>query len=164
MDQLNRLFLTVSIAVIAGCAGLPQGGTTDPSLERSGLDPIPSSVDSEEADEAVAVEGLAGFGITDPVARLSSLGAMIDVRFTVVDEFLARRILNRDVPVHIVDRSTGVQGAVINTPKVGALRNTGMPVEGRIYFTLFSNPGMSRGAILDLEFGDDAKLAGLVLQ
>ena len=67
---------------------------------------------------------------------------MLDFRYKVVDPKKAAPILNRKNQPQLIDQTSNRMVGVKNMPKIGRLRqNTLTPVEGRVYFMLFTNPG-----------------------
>ena len=82
------------------------------------------------------------WGIEVQEIRLSAAGYMLDFRYKVVDPDKAVPILRRPVESYVVDQSSGRKLLVPRPPKVGSLRQTTLkPEAGRIYFTIFANPG-----------------------
>jgi len=109
--------------------------------------------------------GAAEFGIRDLQLRLTNHGYLIDFRYTVEDERLAAPLLDREVPMILHDPVTDGHYQVIGSPKVGPLRNTGVPEKGRRYYVLFANPGakIPAGRTLEVEVGDRV-IPGLLLE
>jgi hypothetical protein len=83
------------------------------------------------------------WGIRPESLRLSAAGHMLDFRYRVTDPKKAIKIMKDPNPTtYLLDQASKVKLAVPSTPKIGSLRQTDMdPKAGRIYFSLFSNPG-----------------------
>ena len=70
----------------------------------------------------------------------SAGGHLLDFRYRIVDPAKAAPLQARGVRPYVLHPRTGARLSVPTTPKAGALRNTGKPQRGRVYFALFSNP------------------------
>ena len=160
-SRWSSLFAIVILWSSVGCS----------SLDREDH-PASTSMESPAVEDGDVGPGTAGphpdaveFGITDLELRLSNHGAIVDFRYRVIDEIRASRLLDRDVKIRLIEPSTGARAIVMNSPKIGPLRNTGSPVEGRTYYMLFQNPGLTlkSGAVIDLEIGDRV-LTGVILE
>lgn len=96
------------------------------------------------------------WGVEVMYVREAAAGYMLEFRFKVVDASLATPLFNRAVkPVLIVER-TGAAFAVPAPGKVGELRNSETPENGRIYWMLFANPGnyVKPGEKVSVKIGD----------
>jgi hypothetical protein len=99
------------------------------------------------------------FGITILSLRPTAGGHMLDLRFRVVDPEKARAILDKSKKAYLLDGRTGKTLSVPVT-KAGSMRQTTLkPQEGRVYFTLFSNPNrmVTEGGRVSLVIGDFRK-------
>ena len=96
----------------------------------AGLQPDPGPDSKALADKwGVEVIGM----------RLTSAGYMLDFRFRVLDAKKADPLFVRQTKPYLVDQKTGKVLAVPNTAKIGPLRNSNTPQEGRIYWMFFGN-------------------------
>jgi hypothetical protein len=103
-------------------------------------EPVKSDPASIEQKVSINIEEKWGVQIVG--VRLTAAGHMLDFRYKVIDPKKAAPILNRKNQPHLIDQATNKMVDVKNMPKIGRLRqNTKTPVEGRIYFMLFPNPG-----------------------
>lgn len=103
-------------AVLCGCATTPDTpGAADPLEDR--------------------------WGIRVLNIRLSAEGLMLDFRYRVLDAVKAAPLFSREFKPYLIDEATGARFLVPDSPKVGALRTTRPPKEGKNYFIIFVNPG-----------------------
>lgn len=73
--------------------------------------------------------------------RPTAFGQMLDLRFQVLDSVKAKPVLDKNRKPHLLDPKSGKQLPVPVT-KSGSMRQTTLaPEAGRVYFTLFANPG-----------------------
>jgi hypothetical protein len=91
---------------------------------------------------------------------------MLDMRYRVVDQEKAEKLLQRKTPLFLIDQATGRQLTVPNMPKVGRLRQ--LPAGGdadRIYWMFFGNPGglVKSGGKVTLMVGD-VRIEDIVVQ
>lgn len=83
------------------------------------------------------------WGIRPESLRLSAAGHILDFRYRVTDPKKAIKIMkDPKLTTYLLDQTSNVKLGVPSTPKVGSLRQVDTdPKAGRIYFSLFSNPG-----------------------
>jgi hypothetical protein len=88
--------------------------------------------------------------------RLSAAGYMLDFRYRVLDAARARAVLDRKANPYLIDDASGRTLVVPHPPKLGPMRNTGLPVAGRNYFVVFGNPAkfVKRGQRVTVVIGD----------
>lgn len=82
------------------------------------------------------------WGIELTALRMTAAGRMIDFRYRVLDKEKAAPLHQRDTKPYLVHQTSGKVLAVPNTAKVGALRNSNMPQQDRIYWMFFGNNGV----------------------
>jgi len=92
------------------------------------------------ADEAVA-EMAARWGIEVTSIRLTANDHMIDFRYRVLDPEKAASLFVRQTKPQLVDEKSGKVLVVPDTAKIGPLRNSYQPQQGRIYWMFFGNAG-----------------------
>lgn len=120
---VTAVFLGLVVPLNYGCR---PSSEASPSGERT-----ESEVDSS-SDMGIEVKGL----------RLSASGYMLDFRFRVTDPDRAAGFFGKGIDTYLIDPESGARLIVPRPPKVGALRqNTDPPIQGRIYFVMFANPG-----------------------
>lgn len=85
------------------------------------------------------------WGIEIVATRLVAHGAMVDVRYRVLNPAKVPPLASREEKPTLLNQTTGRRLHVPRTPKVGGLRQTTQMLEtGRVYFMLFGN---SRGQV-----------------
>jgi hypothetical protein len=96
------------------------------------------------------------WGIEITSIREAAAGHMIDFRYRVIDADEAAPLFRRGTDAFLLDESTGARLSVFNGAKVGPLRNTNTPQEGRTYFMFFANPGkrVHRGSTTSFVVGE----------
>jgi hypothetical protein len=81
------------------------------------------------------------FGIQVLSLRPTALGQMLDLRFKVLDPEKAKPILDKNKKSYLLDQKSG-KTLPVPVTKSGSMRQTTLkPEAGRVYFTLFANPG-----------------------
>ena len=112
---------------------------------------------SELASPRLSRAGVAErWGVDILGIHLSAGGYVLDFRYKVVDPSKACHLLDRSVRPILVDETSGHTLIVPAPPKVGSLRNSGEPRQGRSYFVLFGNPGklVTRGGHVTVIIGE----------
>ena len=82
------------------------------------------------------------WGIELTALRMTAADRMVDFRYRVLDEKKAAPLFKRQTKPYLVHQASGKVLAVPNTAKVGSLRNSNMPKQGRIYWMFFGNNGV----------------------
>jgi hypothetical protein len=115
----------------------------------------------EVAEEPTPLAGACvteGGGPGIEIVRLfqTAEGRMLDLRYRVTDPEKAAMVFDRRNKAYLIDQATGLRLTVPTTAKVGPLRQTNFqPDPNRVYFILFSNPGVVKpGSLVTLEVGD----------
>lgn len=111
---------------------------------------IPSETDTKMADIARQ------WGIEVTSVRLSTNDHMIDFRYRVLDAAKAKELFVRQNKPALIHQETGKVLVVPETAKVGPLRNSNNPQEGRIYWMFFANAGqlVKAGDKVSVKIGD----------
>jgi hypothetical protein len=91
--------------------------------------------------DADALDLAEQWGIEVTSIRLSTHDHMIDYRYRVLDAKKATDLFKRQIKPHLIHQETGKVLAVPETAKLGPLRNSNTPQEGRIYWMFFGNAG-----------------------
>ena len=81
------------------------------------------------------------WGIEITSLRMAAANHMVDFRFRVLDAKKADPLFVRQTKPYLVDQKSGKVLAVPNTAKIGPLRNSNIPQDGRIYWMFFGNAG-----------------------
>lgn len=109
---------------------------------------------------------LPDLGVEIIAVRLSAAGAMLDLRYRVIDPEKAKPLMDDRITVGLVDPRTGAVATVPVDEQVGALRQHGSNIRpGQVLATLFGNPGrmLRKGDIVNLRLGD-LEVTGLTIQ
>lgn len=143
--RIFAVSLIVAVFCVASVAGLPR--TADAAQGKA---------QSQAASEETVAKLEEKWGVEPLVIRLTGDGHFLDFRYRVTDSSKARAVLDRTVKAYLKDTETG---KVLTVPvtKLGALRGTSLkPKEGKQYFILFSNTGMTveRGHKVTVIVGD----------
>ena len=107
-------------------------------------EPATATEKAAEAAPTVDAEALdlaEQWGIEVTSIRLSTHDHMIDYRYRVLDADKAADLFKRQIKPHLIHQKTGKVLAVPDTAKLGPLRNSNMPQNGRIYWMFFGNAG-----------------------
>lgn len=95
------------------------------------------------------------WGIELTALRMTAAGHMVDFRYRVIDAHKAAPLFKRQTKPYLVHQNSGKVLEVPNTAKVGSLRNSNMPKQGRIYWMFFGNNGLVRsGDKVSVVIGD----------
>ena len=97
--------------------------------------------ETEPTADAEAVDLAEQWGIEVTSIRLSTHDHMIDYRYRVLDAEKAADLFKRQIKPHLIHQETGKVLAVPETAKLGPLRNSNIPQDGRIYWMFFGNAG-----------------------
>ena len=104
------------------------------------------------------------WGIELTAIRVTAAGHMIDFRYRVLDADKAAPLFKRQTKPYLIHQASGKVLAVPNTAKVGSLRNTTTPQQGRIYWMFFGNKGLVKsGDKVSVVIGD-FKVENLVVE
>ena len=81
---------------------------------------------------------------------------MIRFAYRVLDPEKAKALNDKTVEPYLIDREAHVKLVVPEMDKVGKLRQTSTPEEGRVYWVLFSNKGghVKRGDQVSVVIGN----------
>jgi hypothetical protein len=92
------------------------------------------------APKTVSIEEQWGIEVQE--IRLSSTGCMLDFRYKVADPTKTVPALRIPVESYVIDQSSEKKLSIPRPPKIGPLCQTTLrPEAGRVYFTIFTNPG-----------------------
>lgn len=95
------------------------------------------------------------WGIELTALRMTAADRMVDFRYRVLDAEKAAPLFKRQTKPYLIHQASGKVLAVPNTAKVGSLRNSNMPKQGRIYWMFFGNQGVVKtGDKVDVVIGD----------
>ena len=111
------------------------------AVPSSGFATVPDSQVIEPADAAEPPSIEEQWGIEITSLRLTANGHMLDYRYRVVDAEKATDLFKRQIKPHLIHQPSGKVMAVPETAKLGPLRNSNIPQEGKIYWMFFGNAG-----------------------
>jgi len=101
----------------------------------------PETAGTDARAEALALELAEQWGIEITSIRLTAHNHMIDYRYRVLDAQKATDLFKRQIKPHLIHQKTGKVLAVPETAKLGPLRNSNIPKDGKIYWMFFGNAG-----------------------
>jgi hypothetical protein len=115
------------------------------ALLMAGLSPLSDCRADAPGEDLSKAPGLSDpekkFGIQVLSLRPTALGQMLDLRFKVLDPEKAKPILDKNKKSYLLDQKSG-KTLPVPVTKSGSMRQTTLkPEAGRVYFTLFTNPG-----------------------
>jgi hypothetical protein len=95
------------------------------------------------------------WGIDRIQVREAASGALIRFSYRVTDARKAQALNDRKSTPYLIDERTGVTLQVPAMEKIGSLRQTAAPENGREYWMVFSNKGhyVGRGSRIDIQIG-----------
>jgi hypothetical protein len=144
----RRLSPLVAAALISAAAA---GGTwaDNPQTLAEAMKTRPttgSRVVAQEAPDASTAETASAqladtWGVEVASIRLTAHNHMIDYRYRVLDAAKATDLFKRQIKPRLIHQETGYSLAVPDTAKVGPLRNSNTPKDGKIYWMFFGNAG-----------------------
>jgi len=126
--------------------------------------PFPAITGGSIQDKEPAVSLAEKWGIEILGVRMASRGHMVDFRYRIVDAAKSVELFSRNTKPYLIDNESGKVLAVPRFAKVGALRSTNQPLEGKAYWMFFGNPGVVKtGSRVTVVIGD-LKLKDLIVQ
>ena len=99
------------------------------------------TAEAEPTADAEAIDLAKQWGIEIASIRLTANDHMIDYRYKVLDADKATDLFKRQIKPYLIHQETGKVLAVPETAKLGPLRNSNIPQEGKIYWMFFGNSG-----------------------
>ena len=78
-------------------------------------------------------------GIEITSMRITASGYMIDFRYKVLNAEKAKPLFVRRTKPYLIDQTSGKKLSVAKLAKIGSLRNSNMPKQGRNYWMFFGN-------------------------
>lgn len=117
--------------------------------------PADTKPDIAQETEAFKKQLKDKWGIEITALRLTAADRMVDFRYRVLDAKKASPLHQRQTKPYLLHETSGKVLAVPNTAKVGSLRNSNMPQQGRIYWMFFGNSGIvKKGDKVSVVIGD----------
>jgi len=95
------------------------------------------------------------WGIEPMFIRQTAGGYMLEFRYKVLDAEKAAPLFERRTKPILTHADSGARLIVPTPAKTGALRNSNAPIEGRIYWMFFANPGqlVKPGQLVSIDIG-----------
>ena len=112
--------LTLSVSIVADASVSEKTGFIQQSKQQK-----------QELSEKWGIELIA--------MRSTAYGHMIDFRYRVLDAEKAAPLFVRRTKPYLIHQESGKALAVPNTAKLGSLRNSNIPQQGRTYWMFFGN-------------------------
>ncbi len=96
------------------------------------------------------------WGIELVAMRSTAAGHMVDFRYKVLDAKKAAPLFKRQTKPYLIHQESGKALAVPNTAKIGSLRNSNTPQNGRTYWMFFGNHHrlIKKGDMVTVAIGD----------
>lgn len=96
------------------------------------------------------------WGIELVAMRSTAEGHMVDFRYRVTDAEKAAPLFMRQTKPYLLHQESGQALGVPNTAKIGSLRNSNTPQEGRTYWMFFGNHHklVKKGDMVTVAIGD----------
>ena len=96
------------------------------------------------------------WGIELVAMRSTAAGHMVDFRYRVLDAEKAAPLFKRQTKPYLIHQASGKALAVPNTAKLGSLRNSNTPQNGRTYWMFFGNHNrlVQKGDKVTVAIGD----------
>jgi hypothetical protein len=132
MKRFNKLLASCVLLSAMGALPLGAGGTV--ASDAKDAQPAPMKW---ETDPAMKEK----WGVEIVSLRRTAHGHMLDFRYKVLDAEKAAPLFVRKTKPNLVHQSSGKVLVVPSTAKLGPLRNSYAPKEGRIYWMFFGNAG-----------------------
>jgi hypothetical protein len=142
---VSTLLLPILVAALISVASAgPQATAATPADGQEKKNPEMTATTTEaaaEASQAETIQLAAQWGIEVTSVRLTAADHMIDYRYRVLDTDKATDLFKRQIKPFLIHQETGKVLAVPETAKIGPLRNSNIPQEGKIYWMFFGNAG-----------------------
>jgi len=156
---LRTLCAAVISVAAAGYAGADNPQTLADAMNTrpaTGSRVLPAPPAKQPAAETASSELAETWGVEVASIRLTAHNHMIDYRYKVLDAAKATDLFKRQIKPQLIHQESGRVLAVPDTAKVGPLRNSNIPQDGRIYWMFFGNGGnlVKKGDKVTVVIGD----------
>lgn len=137
----STIFFSLIFLIVGVVATSNAGLTTPPEETRKAME-----LDRQLIDQ---------WGIELTALRMTAANRMIDFRYRVIDAEKATPLFKRQTKPYLIHAESGNVLAVPNTAKIGSLRNSNTPKQGKIYWMFFGNNGVVKtGDKVSVVIGD----------
>ncbi len=143
----RHLTLVVSAAGLAACSVMVFGQSSPVPTSRPTSNPIPKSVTANHSRYTpnhfpkralMYYENV--WGIDSLTVKSAESGELIRFNYRVLDPAKARQLNDKKAEPSLIAPRAGVSLVIPSLEKVGQLRQSGTPEEGKVYWMAFSNP------------------------
>ena len=174
----KRIHYTLLASLLAGSlffpnysaaqGGEPETGKTSEAMPVPGAPAPPAKPSTESASAWHARQGSfykRNWGVDIVGVKSVSSGSMLRFSYRVLDADKAKAFNDKKAIPYLVDEATGARFFIPEMEKVGKLRQTAPPVNGRIYWMVFGNAGklLKTGSHVDVVIGK-VRVDGLVVE
>ena len=146
-------------AALAGSAFADKPQTLDEVMRTrptTGSRVLPEPAQEASVGDSAAAQLAETWGVEVASIRLTAHDHMIDYRYRVLDAVKADELFRRQIKPQLIHQETGKVLSVPDTAKVGPLRNSNTPQDGKIYWMFFGNAGnlVKAGDAVTVVIGD----------
>ena len=147
-SSLFRKYQLACLTLLAALLFFNSPGYTEAAIEQ--LSPEEKTMQDEKKKLADQ------WGIELTAMRTTAAGHMVDFRYRVLDADKAAPLFKRSTKPYLIHQQSGKVLAVPNTAKIGSLRNSNTPQNGRIYWMFFGNHQrlVNKGDKVTVKIGD----------
>ena len=129
-DSKKRILMACTWSMLWMCLILLSMWSASYSLAQSEKPAVPSLEQNMEEK----------WGISPLSVRTTAEGFFLDFRYRIIDAEKAAPLFSPKIKPLLISENTGAVMAVPSVPKVGSMRSTRKPLQGRNYVILFANP------------------------
>lgn len=166
VNVMALIILTLSFSALADADNRPTLNETYQERIKSGQTMVPLPAENTGRETGVKTKRIEEkWGIKVTSVRLSAHDHMIDFRYRVLNAARAKELFVRQNKPALIHQKTGKVLVVPDTAKIGPLRNSYNPREGKIYWMFFANAGqlVKAGDKISVTIGD-FKVKDIVVQ
>ncbi len=178
MKMHNRIHCTLLASLLAGSiffsnysaaqGSEPETGKPSEMPPTPSVSVAPTRPPTESASAWHARQGSfykRNWGVDIVGVKSVSSGSMLRFSYLVLNADKAKAFNDKKVIPYLVDEATGAKFFIPEMEKVGKLRQTAPPVNGRIYWMIFANAGklLKTGDHVDVVIGK-VRVDGLVVE
>jgi hypothetical protein len=139
---LRRLAMGTALALPLLAAPYTAPGAATEAIPAKPSGEAAAPADAQTITAATGAETLEKrWGVEVLAVRRAAAGHMLDFRYRVLDAGKAAPLFVRQTKPYLIHQRTGKALGVPETAKLGPLRNSNKPQEGRVYWMFFGNPG-----------------------
>ena len=140
-DRLRQVICVIGVAGLTITADPSAAATTSSTVSKTAAHPALIHYQPDRFAGRAGTYYKAVWGVDSLVVRWAESGEMIRFSYRVVDPDKARALNDKKSDPSLIDPKAGVQLVVPSMEKVGQLRQSADPEEGKSYWMAFSNKG-----------------------